>query len=72
WRLTTPNFRKIARSLHSTAKGLFIRIYPQSYPHPAVRTNLDEHHANVFATMPRKNPGPHLGALPESSLLLSL
>ncbi|MDN4629855.1 hypothetical protein, partial [Erwinia sp. PsM31] len=48
------------------------RIYPQSYPHQEVRTNLDEHQANVFATMPLKNPGPHLGAFPESSLLLSL
>ncbi|WP_211278744.1 hypothetical protein, partial [Pantoea deleyi] len=48
----THKLHKKACSLHSTAKAAVIRSYAQGYPHCTGIMNLDEHRANVFATMP--------------------
>ncbi|WP_233981907.1 hypothetical protein, partial [Pectobacterium versatile] len=37
--------------LHSTAKPRFIPIFAQTYPQKAFYSKIDEHHANVFATI---------------------
>ncbi|WP_249648493.1 hypothetical protein, partial [Pectobacterium carotovorum] len=37
--------------LHSTAKTRLIPFFAQTYPQKAFYSKIDEHHANVFATI---------------------
>ncbi|WP_216594345.1 hypothetical protein, partial [Yersinia mollaretii] len=49
----TANFNKNDRLLHSTAKPRFIPCCAQTYPQMQSELKIDEHHAIVFATIPR-------------------
>ncbi|MDR5020182.1 hypothetical protein RF657_17580, partial [Yersinia rochesterensis] len=49
----TANFNKNDCLLHSTAKPRFIRSCAQTYPQIESALKIDEHHAIVFATIPR-------------------
>ncbi|MEI7137131.1 hypothetical protein, partial [Pectobacterium atrosepticum] len=49
--LTIGILKKNDCLLHSTAKPHLIPIFAQTYPQKAFYSKIDEHHANVFATI---------------------
>ncbi|WP_231624342.1 hypothetical protein, partial [Yersinia similis] len=53
----TAIFNKNDCLLHSTAKPRFIRSCTQTYPQIESALKIDEHHAIVFATIPRVEKG---------------
>ncbi|WP_218001071.1 hypothetical protein, partial [Serratia ficaria] len=59
----TGIFGKNDRLLHSTAKPRLIPICAQSYPQKRFARKIYEHHANVFATIPRDKTIPFYGGV---------